>query len=95
MDKFEGYTKHEVEGAVRAHCLQGMLGHPFQKDFEGKVHANIIANYPVTQKDVTNAHVLFGQNLPGLQGKTVRHKPENVDMDYVKIQCHIWVENWV
>ena len=47
-DNFDGYTKHEVEGAVRAHCLQGMLGHPSQKNFEEMVCANLIANCPMT-----------------------------------------------
>ena len=49
------------------------------------VHANLIANCPVTQKDIFNAYALFGQNLPGLRGKTVRCKPEHVEMDNVQI----------
>ena len=39
----------------------------------------------MTQKDVSNAFALFGQNLAGLRGKTVRHKPAHVEMDYVQI----------
>ena len=84
-DNFKGYIKHEVEGAVRACCLQGMLGCQSQKDFEGIVCSNLITNCPVTQKDVSNAYVLLGQNLLGLRGKTEKHKPERMEMDYVQI----------
>ena len=49
-DNFEGYTKHEVEGAIKAQELQAMLGHPSQKDFEGMVCTNLVANCPVTKK---------------------------------------------
>ena len=82
---FEGYTKNEVEGAIKAHHLQAILGHLSQKDFEGMVHANLIANCPVTEKDVSNGYALFGQNLAGLREKRVRQKPEHVEMDYVQI----------
>ena len=59
-DNFEGYTKHEVKGAIKAHQLQAMLGHLSQKDFEGMVNANFTANGPVMQKDISNAYALFG-----------------------------------
>ena len=52
-DNFEGYTKHEVERTVKAWELQIMLGHPSQKDFEGMVCANLIANCPVTENHIS------------------------------------------
>ena len=84
-NNIEGYTKHEVEGAIKAHQPWAMLGCPTQKDFEEMVHANLIANYPVSQKDASDAYALFGQNLAGLRGKTVRCKPELVETEYVQI----------
>ena len=76
----EGYTKKQVEGAIEAHCLQVMLGHPSRKDFEG-----MIANCPVTSENTTHAHQLYGENLAGLRGETVQKKPEQVVTDYVQI----------
>ena len=39
------------------------------------VHAKLIANCPI----------IFGDNLAGIQGKTVRQKPERVETHYVQI----------
>ena len=85
QDNFEGYMKKQVEGAIKAWHLQAMLGHQSRKDYESMVHANLIANCPVTPSNISHAHKLFGENLAGLRGKTVHRKPEQVVMDYVKI----------
>ena len=37
QENFEGFTKKQVEGAIKPHCLQAMLGHPSKKDSEGLV----------------------------------------------------------
>ena len=42
-ENFERFTKKQVEGAIKAHCFQAMLGHPSRKDFKSMVHANLIA----------------------------------------------------
>ena len=49
------------------------------------IHANLIANSPVTPENITDAHELFGEHLAGLMGKTVHRKQEGVVMDYVQI----------
>ena len=51
------------------------------------VHEKLIANCPVTITDVQNAYHFFGPDLAGLRGKTVRHKPEHIAVDYVAIPC--------
>ena len=43
-DNFEGYTKKQVEGAIKAQRFQAMLGHHSRKDYESMVCANLIAN---------------------------------------------------
>ena len=55
-ENFEGYTKKQVEGAMEACCLQALLGHPSRKDFEGMVHANLIAHRPVTPENISHVH---------------------------------------
>ena len=61
-----------------------MLGHPSWNDFENMVYAKLITNCPFSQNNIVNAHAIFGDNLAGLRGTTVRWKPEWVETDYVQ-----------
>ena len=45
---------------------------------------NQTKNCPVDYKDVTNTYKIFGPDLAGVRGKTVRRKPERVVMNYVE-----------
>ncbi len=81
----EGFTKREVEEAQKACTTQEMLGHPTNRDFLGMVCGGIISNCPVTANAVTNAHQIFGPNLAGVRGRTVRRPPESVTTNYVQI----------
>ena len=74
-ENFEGFTKKQVEGAIRAHCFQAMLGHPLREDFESMVCANL-------RKYLSHAYQCFGENLAGLSDKIVQKKPECVVTDY-------------
>ncbi len=81
----EGFTKREVEEARKACEAQGMLGHPTNCDFLGMVRGGMISNCPTTANAVTNAHQIFGPDLAGVRGRTVRRPPESVTTDYVQI----------
>ena len=85
----EGYTKREVEKAREAREAQAMVGHPTDRDFLGMVRANMITNCPVTEKAVINANRIFGPDLAGVRGRTVRRPPESVTTDYVQIPREI------
>jgi hypothetical protein len=45
----------------------------------------MISNCPVTVNAVKNAHQIFGPDLAGIRGRTVRRPPESVTTDYVDI----------
>ena len=62
-----------------------MLGYPSRNDFKNMVHAKLIANCPISQNNIVDAHAIFHDNLTGLRGKTVRWKPERVETVYVWI----------
>ena len=62
-----------------------MLGHPTDHDFLGMVRGGMISNCPVTVNTVKNAHQIFGPDLAGIRGRTVRMPPESVTTDYVQI----------
>ena len=81
----EGFTKHEVKDAQKARKAQAMLGHPTNRDFLGMVCGGMISNCPVTANAVKNAHQIFGPDLAGIRGRTVRRPLESVTTDYVQI----------
>jgi hypothetical protein len=66
---FEGFTRREVEDAIRARRLQGMLGGPTDAVYEGMVRDKLIDNCPVTPSDIKNAHtiLLTSQDSEGAQ----------------------------
>ena len=59
----EGYTRHEIGKAKEARRLQGMIGNPTEKEFEGMVREKLIANCPVTVQDVHNANRILDLTL--------------------------------
>ncbi len=81
----EGFTKREVEEAQKACEAQAMLGNPTNRNFLGVVCGGMISNCPVTANAVKNAHQIFGPDLAGIRGRTVRRPPESVTTDYVQI----------
>jgi hypothetical protein len=81
----EGYTKREVEDARAACKVQGMVGHPMNRDFFGMVRTNMIPNCPVTKSAAKNANVIFCSDLAGVRGRTVHRLPESVWTDYIQI----------
>ncbi len=81
----EGYTKHDIKKAQEARRLQGMIENHTEREFEEMVREKLIANRPVTVRNIQNAHQIFGPILANLRGKMARTKPEHVRADYVKI----------
>jgi hypothetical protein len=81
----EGFTWWEVEEARRAREVQAMVGHPTDRDFLGMVRANYILNCPVNDTAIKNANTIFGPDLAGVRGRTVRRPPEAVRTDFVHI----------
>ena len=69
---YEGYTKEEVTQAKEACRAQAMMGNPSEKDYKGMVSNNLIANCPITSRDVSNARTNFGPDLASIRGKTVQ-----------------------
>jgi hypothetical protein len=81
----EGFTKCEVKEAQKAREAQAMLGHPTNHDFLGMVCGGMISNCPVTANAVKNTHQIFGLDLAGVRGRTVRRPPESVTTDFEQI----------
>jgi hypothetical protein len=82
----EGFTKHKVKGANLACKAQAILGHPSSKELSQVVSNNFgINNCPINPIDISNADAIYGRDLGGIRGKTVRKKPERVHGETLKI----------
>ena len=60
-----------------------MIGSPSESDYKAMVSSNMIHNFPITQHDVSNSVNMFGLQLEGVRGKTMRSKPEPAVEEYV------------
>eukprot|EP00804_Cyclotella_cryptica_P019093 CCRYP_021211-RA/>CCRYP_021211-RA protein AED:0.16 eAED:0.16 QI:0/0/0/0.66/1/1/3/0/1057 len=82
---FEGFSKDQVLRAIKARKLQAMLGSPAKADYEGMVRGKLLDDCPIDVVDLRNAHTIFGPDLAGLRGRTVRRRPERVTTDVVAV----------
>jgi len=84
-DMFEGYIQLEVEEARAACKAQAMLSHRTDRDFLGMVHSGMIPNCPVSPTAVLKANCIFGPDLAGVRGQTMRRPLESVTTYHVQI----------
>ena len=59
---------------------QARVGTPTEADYIDMVSKGALTNFPVTPVDVDNACHMFGPDLPGVKSKTMRRKPERVEV---------------
>jgi hypothetical protein len=75
------YTNAEVSRAEVARKLQTKIGRPRTRKLINIVDHNQLRNCPVTKRDIVAAEDIFGKELGGIQGKTVRRSPRRVDTE--------------
>ena len=61
------------------------MAHPTDESFKQMINGKTIDNCPIVASDIVNARAIFGPNHPGLQGKTVRQRPERIEPEYLGI----------
>ena len=83
--KMKDFSRREVKGAILARKAQILLGHLPDARFKQLVNSDSIKNCKVTAQDITNSRMIFGPDLPGLQGRTTRKKPTRVTPVYMGI----------
>eukprot|EP00957_Ditylum_brightwellii_P101488 7734075-Ditylum_brightwellii.AAC.1 len=49
------------------------------------INGKTLDNCPIAASDIVNARTIFGPNCPGLQGKTVRQRPERIEPEHLGI----------
>ena len=92
-DNYEGFTKWDVLDAKLARRAQAMIGHPTDSTFKAMVSHKLLRNCTVKPLHVANADIMFGTDLSGVRGRTVRTKPERVETDEVEIPRDFYVLN--
>ena len=85
-ERFEGFTRHEVEKAILSRVVCRRIGHPSDQHFESIASDKNAPNFncPVTVADARRANVLFGK-VQGLRGYSVRKTPKRVSVELVEI----------
>ena len=86
-DNYKGFTRQDVKRAMLACKAQAMVGGPSERHFAELVSKNctVLKSIPVTCSDLTNARTIFGPDLSGVRGKTVRQKPDRVETEETPI----------
>jgi len=70
-----------------------MIGSPSESDYKAMVSSNMIRNCPISQYDVSSAHIESGPKLAGVRRKTTRSKPEPLVEEYVAIPRDFVLQN--
>jgi len=81
---YDNFTAHDIKRATLARNIQTMTNLS-EKDFKHLVSTNKLRDCDVTTREITNARLNFGRDLPGLRGKTRRRKPKRVEVNLVEI----------
>ena len=80
-----GLTDREVKKSSLARKSQVRVGTPTEANFIDVVCKGTLANFPVTPVDISNVCRIFGPDIPGVKIKTVRRKPDRVEVEYITI----------
>ncbi|KAL7466217.1 hypothetical protein ACHAXS_006508 [Conticribra weissflogii] len=92
-NNFEGFTKKEINQAKEAHQALAKIGYPTEKEFTDMVRHKMIANCPINDTDIANAHKICGPDLSGIRGKSTRAKPQSVKTEYISIPRNLVMKN--
>ena len=88
-DNMSNFSNIDYSRAVLARQVQKTIGRPSTKTFIGIVENNLLANCPITRRDVEIAERIFGPEVRSLKGKTVRRGGQRVITDMVDIPATI------
>ncbi len=84
-NNYEGFTKKQVQHSPKACHIMLMTGVPTRRSFKHMVHLNQLQDCPITHEDFKIAHAIYGRDLANTREKTVWHKLDRVETNYVEI----------
>ena len=84
-------SPRKIEKAAISREVQAMIGHPIDRSFKEMVRHRNLSDFPVTIQDVYNALAIFGPDLAGVCGKTVRCRIEILQTYFLHIPKYFYV----
>ena len=84
-ENFEGFTKKQVQRAVKARDIQAMMGYINKADLKTEVSRKILSSSNITHADISNADTIFGPNHHAGRGWTNRTSPSRVKPEILSI----------
>ena len=95
-ENFGKFTERQVNRAIAARDIQAGMVHPTDESFKQMVSGKTLDNCYIVASDITNAFFIFGPDRPGLKGKTVRQRPEQIELEYLGIpRDFYWLHHFV
>ena len=79
------FTKRDVKLAELARSIQNRIGRPSLRAYTNIIKNNLLPNIPISVKDILNAERIFGPNLGSIKGKTVRTKPNSINITEIDL----------
>lgn len=77
------FSQREIKDADRALEFIRSLAHPSVQSAIELLKSGAVINCPVTIQDVYRAGKIYGKDLAAVRGKTHRHKPEPIKVDFL------------
>ena len=93
-DNVDGLKTRKLKKAVLARKAQARVGTPTDANFIDIASKGTLTNFPIDPFDIANTRHMFGPDIPGVKGKTVRRKPDRVEVEdivYITSDYHRFV----
>ena len=78
-DNTSSYSSTDYLRALVARKLQIKIENPTAREFIKISSRNLLPNCPITRDDIQAAEDIFGPDVGGLKGKTVRRPPHQIE----------------
>ena len=79
---------HTTTCSIEARKARDFLSHAWVSNpmrVQNIIQVNMIMNWDVISSNIKCAEEIYGSDIYALKGKTTRHTPKPVSLDYVKV----------
>jgi hypothetical protein len=77
------FTHREQQDAIKAKALAKVLGYPSPRSMIDMINNGTIINCPVTSKDISRAHQIYGPDLASLRGKSRKKTVDSAKLEFL------------
>ena len=89
----EGFTRRQVEAAMRARTALHIVGAPNERLFKAALRAGLFKNCDITEEAIDHARTIFGPDASTLKGKSTRSTPKAALDDWIAIPPELTLHN--